>query len=125
MNSSTETERIQQLIRADLRDAALSSCWSSASEHHSTYDLYAVEFDDQGSLAGAALKPNDKETQLTMLMKDLQALTRGRGAADAQPLSIIIYTHGWHHSAAPDDSNVIAFRRLLEGAAAAERVLCL
>jgi hypothetical protein len=124
-NAAAETERLQKQIRSDLGDAALSACWHSATEHHATYDLYTVEFDDQGWLAGTALHPNAPENELTVLMKELRAMTRVGPGTDPRPLSIVIYTHGWHHSAKPDDANVIAFRRLLEAASVAERELCL
>jgi hypothetical protein len=94
-------------------------------EQHADYDLYTVEFDDQGWLAGTPSKYMPDQTQLSLLMAGLNKLTRGRGDADARPLSVIIYTHGWHHTAAPDDSNVIAFRRLLARASVVERELCL
>ncbi len=124
-NSDTELARIQKLIRTDRKDTQVSGCWNTSYEHHATYDLYSVEFDDQGWLAHTSAGPVPDETQLTVLMNGLNALTRGRGAPDGRPLSVVIYTHGWHHSAAPDDENVVAFRRLLEEASTVERELCL
>src|SRR3989449_1644878 len=124
-NSDTELARIQKLIRTDRKDTQVSGCWNTSYEHHATYDLYSVEFDDQGWLAHTSAGRVPDETQLTVLMNGVNALTRGRGAPDGRPLSVVIYTHGWHHSAAPDDENAVAFRRLLEEASTVERELCL
>ncbi len=123
-NSDAETARIQKIIRADRRTQEWSSCWESASEHHAAYDLYTVEFDDEGWLASPP-GGTSGNTTLSLLMQGLRKLAQGSGAESPQPLSIIVYTHGWHHTAAPDDDNVIAFRRLLEQSAYAERDLCL
>ena len=41
--------------------------------------------------------------------------------ADADPF-IIVFTHGWKHSAADDDANVVAVRRLLHAAAHTEQL---
>jgi hypothetical protein len=117
--------RLQKVIRAEDHDARVRGCWDTSVEHHADYDLYSVEFDDQGWLAGTPSKNVPDQTQLSQLMADLNKLTRGRGDPDARPLSVIVYTHGWHHTAAPDDSNVIAFRRLLARASVVERELCL
>ena len=123
-NPDAETQRIARLIQHDLKDSRVGACWNASAERHAAYDLYSVEFDDQGWLADTASGRVPEETQLTLLMKGLNALVGSRGSADARPLSVIIYTHGWHHSAAPADGNVIAFRRLLESVSVAEGDLC-
>jgi hypothetical protein len=120
-----ETKRIHDRIAADRKDPGLADCWNTSQEHHPTFDLYSVEFDDQGWLAGKADSSNSAPTQLTTLVRDLEAKSDGDDRHEPRPLSVIIYTHGWHHTAAPDDSNVIAFRNLLDRAAEVEHFLCL
>ena len=124
-DDAAEMARVRKLIKADLNNPQTSACWDTSFEHHTAYDLYSVEFDDQGWLAGTASGHIPDATQMTLLIKGLNDLVQGRGSPKARPLSIVIYTHGWHHSAAPDDGNVIAFRRLLRAASDAERELCL
>ena len=124
-NPNSEVPRLQKVIHAEDHDPHARGCWDTSVEHHADYDLYTVEFDDQGWLAGTSSEHAPDQTQLSLLMADLNKLTRGRGDPDARPLSVIVYTHGWHHTAAPDDSNVIAFRRLLARASVVERELCL
>jgi hypothetical protein len=114
---------IQDKIQADRKDPLLADCWNTSREHHAHFDLYSIEFDDQGWLAELGGKPDSnraRDTQLTTLVNDLEKMVH----EEHHPLSIIIYTHGWHHSAAPDDNNVIAFRQLLEDSWQVETVLC-
>lgn len=123
-DSEAEMARVRKLIKTDLDNPQISTCWNTSFEHHAEYDLYSVEFDDQGWLAGTSGGHVPEENQLALVMKGLNDLVRGHGSPEARPLSIVIYTHGWHHSAAPEDGNVIAFRRLLRASSDAERELC-
>ena len=107
-------------IRADLDDAKRASCWLSTWERHDAFDLFTVEFDDQGWLAGSSSDTKKASGQLTLLMKRLNELV-----SKSQPVSIVVYTHGWHHSARPDDGNMISFRELLADTVKLERALCL
>jgi len=122
-NPDIETHRVQTAIQADLARAKqthrASRCWENSEEVHPTYNLYSVEFDDQGWLANTSGGHVPTKTQMTLLMDSLNQLT-----SEGHPLHVVIFTHGWHHSAAPDDRNVISFRRLLEHAALAEKALC-
>jgi len=125
-----EGDRVQATIQAELAAAkkahASSPCWENSLEVHPAkagqpeYDLFSVEFDDQGWLANTIDGQIPEKTQMTLLMDSLNQMT-----TDGHPLHIVIFVHGWHHSAAPDDRNVISFRRLLEHAAVAEKALCL
>lgn len=100
------------------RPPASSSPW----ERHENYELFTVEFDDQGWLAAADRDPALAASQLALLMDRLKELTEGPKPA---PLSIVLYTHGWHHSAAPDDGNVVSIRKFLSDTAQVEEQLCL
>jgi hypothetical protein len=126
-----ETQRIHERIAKDLRDPTVAGCWNASTESHPAFDMFTLEFDDQGWLAGVAKGVDPARSQLVELAGGLERLSAGghvgQGAspgAGPRPLSIIVYTHGWHHSAAPDDENVIAFRHLLDSAAAVEDRLC-
>lgn len=112
-------------VKIELKDVERQKCWLSSWEQHANYDLLSVEFDDQGWLADTAANPHAVDTQLTNLMDRLEALSKGDSQHDPRSLSIVLYTHGWHHSAAPNDKNVVAFRELLEGASGLEKNLCL
>jgi hypothetical protein len=112
----------QAAIGSSLERSKEAHCWSSAWERHPDYDLFTVEFDDQGWLAGAAAEPAAAARQITQLMGRLQELVESKKWP--QPLSVVLYTHGWHHSASPADSNVIAFRKLLADMVTVEKELC-
>jgi hypothetical protein len=87
-----------------------SACWRSSHEHTSEYDLYFVEFDDQGWLRAPDGSTGDSRGKIKWITDQLEARSRqGTGS----PLNLVVYTHGWHHSAAPEDGNVNAFRDLL------------
>lgn len=106
-------------IRHDLKETDRNACWRSAWEKHKDYDLHFLEFDDQGWQVDVDRANPQADTEISKLMQHLNDLSEAR-----QPLSIIVYTHGWHHTAAPDDDNVVEFRELLEQASAMEAKLC-
>ena len=54
--------------------------------------------------------------QIEQLIVDLQQL-----AANKVPTSVVVFAHGWKHTARFDDPNVRSFRLFLEGLAAVER----
>ncbi len=118
------------LGNADLADPR--GCFKSSHEKTDAYDLFFVEFDDQGWLADAVGKPAHAPTQMTALMSGLRRLISGGEVAhdekgisiDQQPLSIIIYVHGWHHSASPNDGDVRSLRRVLTNTSQVEADLC-
>lgn len=116
------TDSLSQKDARKLADAQ--SCWLTPWEKHADYDMFTVEFDDQGWAADSHDNPNQKETQLKTLFDGLNRIYAGDGPGKEQPLNIVIYTHGWHHSARPDDNNVARFRSLLEGLSLVEGLLC-
>lgn len=75
----------------------------SLQEHNNNSEsgflLGFVEIDDQGQI-------RDRR-QMTALINNLYA------AAAKESLLINVFVHGWHHSAAPDDSNVKDFTKAL------------
>jgi hypothetical protein len=100
-------------------DGVDASCWRASHEYTSNYDLFFVEFDDHGWLSAT----NDEQrygSRLKWVMQQLNTLVQKNGGT---PLNLVVYTHGWHHSAAAEDGNVNAFRDLLERAALVEQYL--
>ncbi|UNK48743.1 alpha/beta hydrolase [Lysobacter sp. S4-A87] len=69
-----------------------------------------VEFDDQGQLRHPELKN--------------ALMARVRAEADAHPLLIVVFAHGWKHNAAASDSNVVDFGRLLQRIAVEDEKAC-
>ncbi len=63
------------------------------------YLLGFIEFDDQGQLWDR---------------KQMAAVTGAlAGEAGTRPLLMVVFVHGWKHSAAPGDANIETFRRVL------------
>jgi len=110
-------------IKLGLQDSSRQPCWLTPWEKHRDYDLFSVEFDDQGWAADSFDNPSMAETQLKTLFAGLNGIYGGAGPGHEQPLNIVVYTHGWHHSARPDDNNVVRFRAMLEGLSQAEKSL--
>ncbi|MFZ3234526.1 MAG: hypothetical protein WA417_10740 [Stellaceae bacterium] len=82
-------------------------CGASALEEHPlqnypgrSFLLGFIEFDDQG-------RPYIRDQIPTLFSRIEQE-------AQYQDLSIVIFVHGWKHNDAPADTNVVAFRRLLQ-----------
>jgi pimeloyl-ACP methyl ester carboxylesterase len=71
-----------------------------------------VEFDDEGSLVS-----NDDDHYEETLRR-IEAVHRSHGA------SMVLFAHGWKHSAAPGDSNLEEFEELLLQLDAADDALC-
>lgn len=85
-------------------------CWEQSREKHRNYDLFFVEFDDQGWVQGAAHETSPiKKDHLSNIFDALTALHKSQ-----QRLSIVTFVHGWKHNAQSTDLNVHAFRMLLD-----------
>lgn len=85
-----------------------------------SYTLFFVEFDDQGW----AYDDNAKmDAVLAQVRKKLQGETRPDHRcveAGSKSVHLVLFVHGWKHTAAYDDGNVASFRNLLREAATAE-----
>jgi hypothetical protein len=75
------------------------------------YSLGFVEFNDQGDPWPAP----DSKQQMAVVLDYLE-----RQAA-SRDLLMVVFVHGWHHSAQAQDGNVQTFQTVLEGLAQAER----
>ena len=63
------------------------------------YRLGFVEYDDQGQL-------RDRK-QMNAVLGEYQRL------AASDDVLLITFVHGWHHSAQPEDGNIVSFRKML------------
>jgi pimeloyl-ACP methyl ester carboxylesterase len=70
-------------------------------ERGPAYTLAFVEFDSSGRLA--------KPAQLDLAIEEIQAIPKDQGAL------VVLFVHGWGHSAAVYDKHVIGFRDSLAG----------
>jgi hypothetical protein len=95
-------------------------CQASRHEHAKDYDLFFVEFDDQGLLY--PITPQGALTkwppQINEVMDRLHHLA---GQYKDQGISLFLFVHGWKHNASSDDGNVTAFRAALQSAALVEQ----
>lgn len=105
---------------ADSLKTKSDTCTSLTPELTEEYELYFVEFDDQGWLHPAK-DPDRGEAagQLDYLMKKLQE--KVRNSVGKPKISIVLYVHGWKHNAQYDDTNVQEFRHLLQATYMVER----
>lgn len=69
-------------------------------EANNSYQLGFIEFDDQGQLW-------NRDHQKTLLIEKIKQL------AANQDLLMVVFVHGWKHSAAPNDGNINTFREVL------------
>ncbi|MGB5464932.1 MAG: esterase [Sedimenticolaceae bacterium] len=72
------------------------------------YVLALIEFDDQGQLFD--------RRQMRAVLDHLFELA----SPEDQDLLMVVFVHGWKHSAAPGDDNIATFRRALEHLSATE-----
>lgn len=79
------------------------------------YTLHVVEFDDQGWLYprpdAARSDAGEAHGQIDRAMKDVSQRLLDRRVL------LMVYVHGWKHSAAHDDRDVMRFRQMLADAA--------
>ncbi len=97
-------------------------CWQRSVEEHAAYDLLFAEFTDQGWVQGSSNLERPAPDYMDAFLAKVRALQR-----DAERkgfgLSMIVFVHGWHHSAQAADPDVVKFRKFLADMAATEEVL--
>lgn len=69
-------------------------------EQYESFDLGVVEFDDNGDAWHA--------------QQEQYVLDRIRERAFDTGATIVLYAHGWHHNAKPDNGNIESFRNVLQ-----------
>ena len=95
------------IYRADYQACnykAAGDCVTNALQVHAPnetgeYRLGFVEYDDQGQL-------RDRK-QMDAVLDEYQRI------ASSEDVLLITFVHGWHHSAKPEDGNIVSFRKLL------------
>lgn len=97
---------------------------ASANDFH--YTIYFAEFDDQG---WPFMDKDSGKVQLHRIIDALRDKLHGKGEARANhrcvqqgvaTVHLLVFVHGWKHTAAYDDGNVANFRRLTHELAEAE-----
>lgn len=72
---------------------------STTWEHYHSFDVGIIEFTERGALWGSE--------QRKQVMDNIRRLAAERG------VTLVVYAHGWHHSARWNDTNLVSFRRVL------------
>lgn len=107
----------ENLNFADLSDAER-RCYASSYEYTTDTDLLIAEFDDQGWIpADAAMNASSSTDELDRLFQRF-ARIREKYCND---ISLVLFIHGWHHNAGPEDTNLRDFRHLLTTLSANEQ----
>lgn len=91
---------------SNVGDCAQDALQKSGIGREDEYRLAFVEFDDQGQL-------NDRNQMHAVL-------NEYRNIAGKTDIILILFIHGWHHSAKPEDGNIQSFRVLLSNLAKVE-----
>jgi hypothetical protein len=103
-----------------------SACWKRSEEERKDYDLLFIEFDDQGWTQGTSAERKQGPDHMDRLLDKLAQLIADNRSTG---ISLVVFVHGWHHSAEANDDNVREFRSLLrdvsviEGDAGRRRVV--
>jgi len=119
----TKTAECLEGILENEHDDPGKSCWTTSWEQHAQYDLFFTEFDDEGWAADVRhqmdrspanrVSPSWVSEQDVLFRQLDRLVSPGEGGAST-PLDIVIYTHGWHGSAEPNNSYVLLFRAFLQ-----------
>jgi|GEM_PF-3280672 len=87
--------------------AAARSIATSTWEHYDSFDVGIIEFTEWGGLWS--------EAQRKLVIDQVSTIANERGA------TVVVYAHGWHHSARWNDTNLVSFRHVLRFLAARGR----
>ncbi|MDQ6628943.1 MAG: hypothetical protein M3Z29_10935 [Pseudomonadota bacterium] len=85
-------------------------CEARIREDAPNYRLYFTEFDDQGWIYPAGERYGNASAQLDTFVRDLRDVITG----STESISVVVFVHGWKHTARTDDTNVERFRSLLD-----------
>jgi hypothetical protein len=92
-------------------------CAHRIREDASTYRLYFSEFDDQGWSFPKGHTYGEATRQIDVFVGELRDLIQKTD----ESISVVVFVHGWKHTAQTDDANVKRFRSLLESLDLVER----
>jgi hypothetical protein len=68
-------------------------------EHYDSFDIGIIEFTEWGGLWGDA--------QRARVIQEVRRIANEQGS------TVVVYAHGWHHSARWNDTNLVSFRHVL------------
>jgi hypothetical protein len=100
--------KVRKIATAPLPDASLLPKRRSAEakelsslswEHFDSFDVGIVEFRENGSVWSAE--------QRDLVLNKVNEVAKTQGA------TVVVFVHGWHHSARWNDTNLVDFRRVL------------
>jgi len=89
-------------------DCAKSALQVHAPDGKDEYRLGFVEYDDQGQLRDPK--------QMAAVIDEYRRI------AASEDVLLITFVHGWHHSAQPEDGNIVSFRKMLTEVSAMEGI---
>jgi hypothetical protein len=90
-------------INPDRGSPAARSLSVTSWEHFQTFDVGIIELDEHGKV----FSPEQRDLVLNKIRE--QAMTTGA--------TVVVFVHGWHHSARWNDTNLVSFRRVLRALA--------
>jgi pimeloyl-ACP methyl ester carboxylesterase len=104
----------------DKKGHVAEACANQLVETAATYRLHFVEYDDQGRPYADLPQFGLASQQESLFLSDVR-----RASTSPDGFTVVVFVHGWKHSSAVYDENLMAFRRLLDQLAKVERVaLC-
>jgi hypothetical protein len=106
--SKTHADRTRFLNEEKAKIHFGEPCWTTAFERHQHYDLLYAEFDDEGNAVDVAKGAAYRDSELYLIESQLTELLAKEGG-----LNLVVFTHGWHGNARPDNSYSLEFKGLL------------
>jgi hypothetical protein len=88
-------DNINPIRGSKVARAIASTSW----ERFETFDVGIIEFKEHGGLWS--------QEQRDLVIDEIRRLANSRG------VTLVVYAHGWHHSARWNDTNLVSFRRVL------------
>jgi len=89
-------------------------CWARSIEERDEFDLLFAEFTDQGWVQGSSDLKRPNKDYIDLFLDRLRTIyADSHKDPHYDGLSLVVFVHGWHHTARPDDDDVTDFRRLL------------
>lgn len=98
------------------------ACTHLALERTDQYAMHVVEFDDQGQLY--TQDNPDFGQAWNQSNQFLKTVRDTLGQAPQTGVSVVVFVHGWKHSAAYDDPHLVEFRDILEQLSGVEQRTC-
>jgi len=98
------------------------SCGNQIVEHASNYRLHVIEVDDQGRPYANRDAFGEAHAQVNAFLSSIREDTEPSDTNGG--VSVVMFVHGWKHGSSANDTNLMEFRKLLEGLAHVEKKVC-